>query len=149
MSPGQLSQTPRAGTSDSVGRFCRYECSTLFNYDSNLSMYGIFLRILFHPLDNCRLLPTPKRDLRFQFVCGHFNIGFGYFTPEQRLFARNSCTIRVCVHPLGRGRDTKKKVPRPKRKISWASIKRRRLLQQYWYKVPILHILECHLMSAG
>jgi len=40
--PGRMAQTPRAGTSDSAGRFRRYQCSTLFNYNSNLSMCGTF-----------------------------------------------------------------------------------------------------------
>jgi len=115
-SPGQMAQSPRAGTGDSVGRFCRYECSTLFNYDSNLSMYGIFLRILFPPLDNRGLLPTPKRDVRFEFECSYFSIGFGYFAPEQRLFVRKTCTISVRVHPLGRSRYPKKKGTKTKTK---------------------------------
>jgi len=41
--PHRMAQKPRAGMSDSVGRFRRYRCSTLFNFDSNLSMCGTFL----------------------------------------------------------------------------------------------------------
>jgi len=55
-SPGRKAQTLRAGTGDSVDRFRRYRCSTLFNYHSNLSMCGTFL----HLPDNRRLLATPK-----------------------------------------------------------------------------------------
>jgi len=39
-----MSQTPRARTGNSVGRFCRDLWSTLNNYDSNLSMLGTLLK---------------------------------------------------------------------------------------------------------
>jgi len=55
-----MAQTPRAGTGDSVGQFRRYQWSTLFNYDSNLSMCGTFLQKLIHLPDNRGLPPTPK-----------------------------------------------------------------------------------------
>jgi len=55
-----MSQTPLAHTGDSVGRFRRYQCSTPFNYHSNLSMCGTFLQKAIHIQDNCGLLATPK-----------------------------------------------------------------------------------------
>ena len=59
---GRMGQTPRAGTGDSVGRFRRYHCSTLMNYNSNLSMCGTFMMTLL-PLPDIRvLLPTPKEE---------------------------------------------------------------------------------------
>jgi len=57
---GLMSQTPLAHTGDSVGRFRRYQCSTPFNYHSNLSMCGTFLQKAIHIQDNCGLLATPK-----------------------------------------------------------------------------------------
>jgi len=45
---------------DSAGRFRRYRCLTLFNYNSNRSTCDTFLINFILPLDNCRLLPTPK-----------------------------------------------------------------------------------------
>ena len=59
-SPGRMAQTSRAGTGDSMGRFRRYRCSTLFNYNCNLSLCDTFLYKLLPLPDNRRLLPTPK-----------------------------------------------------------------------------------------
>ena len=46
---------------NSMGRFRRYRCSTLFNYDSNLFMCGTFLQKSIHLPDNRRLLATPEQ----------------------------------------------------------------------------------------
>jgi len=68
-----MAQTPRAGTSASVGQFRSCRCSTLFNTDSNLSVHGTFVIGL-----NCSLLwkswitVNPKSDLRFEFECSYF-----------------------------------------------------------------------------
>jgi len=59
--PGRMAQTPRAVKSDSIGRFHRYWCSTLFNSDCNLYLRSTSLIKLLPPLENCRLLPTPKQ----------------------------------------------------------------------------------------
>jgi len=56
----KMAQMPRADTGDSVGRFRRDWCSTLFNYHSNLFMCGTFLQKSIHLLDNRRLLATPN-----------------------------------------------------------------------------------------
>jgi len=56
--PGQVAQTPLAGTGDSVGWFRRCLCSILFNY--NLSLRGTFCERMLPLPDNCGLLPTPK-----------------------------------------------------------------------------------------
>jgi len=58
--PGRMAQTPGAGTGDSLGRFCRYRCSTRFNYDSNLSICGTLLKKLLPFPDNRELLPIPQ-----------------------------------------------------------------------------------------
>ena len=47
-SPGRMSQRPLAHIGDSVGRFRRYRCETLFNYHSNLSMCETFLQESIH-----------------------------------------------------------------------------------------------------
>ena len=57
-SPGRMAQTPRADTCDSMGRFRRYRCLTLFNYHSNFSMCGTFLQKSIHIPDNRGLLAT-------------------------------------------------------------------------------------------
>jgi len=44
----------------SVGRFRRHHCSTLINYNSNLSMRNTFLKKMLPLPDNRELLPTPK-----------------------------------------------------------------------------------------
>jgi len=59
--PGRMAQTPRVVTGDSVGRFCRYNFSTLINCISNLSMCGTFLLRFLPPPDICELMPTPKQ----------------------------------------------------------------------------------------
>jgi len=61
-SEAEVCQTPLAGTGDSVGRFCCYRCSTLFNYTCDLSLCDTFLQRswLLPFTDNCGLLPTPK-----------------------------------------------------------------------------------------
>jgi len=58
---GQMAQTPRAGTGDSMGQFRRCRCSTLLNYNSYLSICGTFLEKMLPPPDNRGLLPTPTK----------------------------------------------------------------------------------------
>jgi len=97
--PGRMAQTPRAGASDSVSRFCCYWCSTLFNYDSNLFVGGTFLMKLLPPLDNRPITANPKRDLRFEFECSSFeNLVISHHT--NNVFVPKNCTILVCFHPL-------------------------------------------------
>ena len=62
---GRMAQTPRANTGDSVGRFCCYPCSTLIDYNSNLSMWRTF-KIASFPWYSC-MTANPKRDLWFVF----------------------------------------------------------------------------------
>ena len=65
-----MAQTPRAGMGDSVGRFCRYQCPTLINCDSNFSMCATFLRRLLPPPDICVLQPIPRRwDSKWSSEC--------------------------------------------------------------------------------
>jgi len=46
--PGRMAQTPQAGTGDSVSRFRRSRCSTLFNYYSYFTLIGQFcFQVLF------------------------------------------------------------------------------------------------------
>ena len=80
ISLGRMVQTPRAGTGDSVGRFRRHHCSTLINYDSNLSMCGTVLKKLLPPPDNRELMPTPREayDLDLRAVTREF----GHSTPR-------------------------------------------------------------------
>jgi len=59
-SPGWMAQTFWGNTGDSVGRFRRYRCSTLFNYHSNLFMYGTVLQKSIHLPDNRGFLATPQ-----------------------------------------------------------------------------------------
>jgi len=104
-SPGQMAQTPRADTGDSVGWFRRYWCSTLFNYHSNLSMCGTFLQKSIHLPDNRRLLATSKE-------INNLNVS----AVTQRIWSCRTPTSTFCtkelynpgffllsLHPLGGG----------------------------------------------
>jgi len=64
---------PRAGTGDrdSMGPFCRYRCSALFNYDCNLSMCGTFLQKWLPLQDSCGLLPTPQEAYGNELECNY------------------------------------------------------------------------------
>ena len=95
--PKHLGLEPEsAPPSDSAGRFRRYRCSTLFNYNSNLCMCGTFLMKLIPPQDNCRLLPTikvkPNLNLRTWSFRAPATI-FGCLVPK-------NCRMVVCLHAL-------------------------------------------------
>ena len=85
-----MAQTPRAGMSDSVGRFRRYRCSTLFNFDSNLSMCGTFL---------IKLLPqTPSIFVDYCHVTYNLNLraatlNMWSFRIPTAIFCSKNCTI--------------------------------------------------------
>ena len=93
-----MAQTPGAGTGDSLGRFCRYRCSTRFNYDSNLSICGTLLKKLLPFPDNRELLPIPKET--FDLNLNALLWTFSHFAPQQWFFVLKNCTSLVCFHPL-------------------------------------------------
>jgi len=85
---GRMAQTPRAGTGDSMGQFRRYQCSTLLNCNSYLSMCGTFLEKLLPPPDNRGLLPTQKKtyDLNLSaitFSNGSFRTPTAFFCTKE------------------------------------------------------------------
>jgi len=98
---GHMAQTPWAGTGDSVGWYRCYHCSTLINYNSNLSMCGTFLDQLLPPRDNHELLSIPKEtyDLNLGAVTPRI---WSFRTPTS-IFVPKNCTILVGFHPLVAG----------------------------------------------
>ena len=75
--PGQIAQTPWADTGDFVGRIRCYRCSTLFNYNCNLSLCGSFWKncSLFRIIvDYCRPQKRPTIWIWVQLLWafGHF-----------------------------------------------------------------------------
>ena len=60
--PGRMAKTPQAGTGDSVGRFGRFRCSTLFNYKSYFLVGGHFCFKLLFPTQILGLLPNIYRS---------------------------------------------------------------------------------------
>jgi len=99
---GRMAQTPRAGTGDFVGWFCRYWCSTLFNYDSNLSMCDTFLQKLIHLPDNRGLLATPKETYDFNVSAVTLSI-WSFRTPTSIFGTKelnNPVSFWISLHPL-------------------------------------------------
>ena len=76
---------------DSVGRILPHRCLTLFNYDSNLPMYGTFVIRLFLPADNRGLLcQIQMKDI---WIWLYLLWAFGHFAPQQRFLVSRIGTI--------------------------------------------------------
>jgi len=88
--PALISQTPRAGTGDSVGRTRHHWCSTLFSYDSNLSMCGTALIRLLSPTDDRGIRPSSKEtyDLNLTAVL----LSIWSFCIQTVIFCTKNCT---------------------------------------------------------
>ena len=82
------------------GLIRRYRCSTLFNYNCNLSLFGTFLQkleLLSLP-GNRRLLPTPKQTYDFNLSAIILNLVIS--NPIIDFFVLQIFTIMVCLHSL-------------------------------------------------
>ena len=86
----------QAGTGYSVGRFLRYRCSTLFNYNCNLSLSGTILQRLLPLPDNCGLLPTPKET--FNLNLSAFNLRILSFRIPTSIDCTNNWRWKLDTH---------------------------------------------------
>jgi len=72
--PGRMSETPCAGMGVTAGRIRRYQCSTVLNFGSDLSMCVTFFSKI---ASSSGYLPQwitakPKRGLHFECGCNYF-----------------------------------------------------------------------------
>jgi len=138
----------------------RGHCTTCFIYVCNMSRSHVWHDSFSAFPTNCTIYqfseistwPIHKYNMTHPHVWLDPNLGVLHQQHNLSIFRDIHMTHPYVLHGnvggRGRERPKKKKLPLLKKDKKKSRKWRKRLLQNYWYKIPVLHVLKYHLMSA-